>query len=85
MKPEDYSRRQQELAGWAISLGDFGRGLPGNVRFLVGDGTTQVAVFVDESVPFNVFSHCAGVIDRQRNEIRIYWNGEQRGVRSRFS
>ena len=50
MKPEDYSRRQQELAGWAITietykLGDVYHCTIANVdpgaRFARADGTTR--------------------------------------------
>jgi YVTN family beta-propeller protein len=70
------------LPGWALSTGEFGRGLPGNVRFLVGDGAAVRELFVDESLPTTAFSHLAGVIDRPAGEARLYLNGVLRASAS---
>ena len=68
-------------AGWALSVGDFGRGLPGNVRFLVSDGANPVVtLFADEGLSTDRFTHLAGVIDRQADEAHLYLDGVLRAV-----
>lgn len=63
-------------AGWALSVGFSERGLPLNARFLVSDGTQSIALFIDQSLPTNSFSHLAGVVDRQAGQLLLYLNGK---------
>lgn len=65
-------------AGWALSVGDFGRQITRNVRFLVGDGTTGQSVFLDETLAPGRFYHLAGVVDRAADEVRLYVDGRLR-------
>ncbi|UPJ53440.1 hypothetical protein IVB30_20250 [Bradyrhizobium sp. 200] len=64
-------------AGFALSLGEFGRGLPINARLLLSDGvaTNQLTVFADIALTASRFYHVAGVIDRGAREARIYVDG----------
>ena len=63
-------------AGWALSVGNFQRGLPFNVRFLLSDGVIQpVMLFADISLSSDRFYHLAGVIDRSANHARLYVDG----------
>ena len=68
------------VPGWALTLGDFGRGLARNVQWLVSDGTSAARVFTDESLSSDGFHHLAGVIDRIAGEARLYLDGELRGA-----
>lgn len=68
--PDDATR-----AGWALTVGEFSRGVPLNARFLIGDGTRQVSLFADQPLAVDRFTHLAGVIDRTANEARLYVNG----------
>jgi YVTN family beta-propeller protein len=61
--------------GWALDIGEFGRGLPRNVQFLLGDGTVTVALFADLSLPTDRFSHLAGVLDRAASQALLYVDG----------
>src|SRR6185437_1817640 len=51
------------------------RGMPRNVRFLLADGADQIALFADQSLPTERFTHLAGVIDRPAGEARLYLDG----------
>ncbi|HET8643495.1 MAG TPA: LamG-like jellyroll fold domain-containing protein, partial [Pseudonocardiaceae bacterium] len=62
-------------AGWVLAVGDFGRGIPRNVRFTLGDGTRTVEVFADTSLPTDAFTHLAGVLDRAAGQALLYVNG----------
>lgn len=64
-------------AGWALSVGNFQRGLPFNVRFLLSDGVIQqpILLFADISLSSDHFYHLAGIIDRGTNEARLYVDG----------
>jgi YVTN family beta-propeller protein len=66
--------------GWALSVGEFGRGVPGSLRFLLSDGTTQVQLFADETLSATRFHHVAGVLDRQAREARLYVDGAIRAI-----
>lgn len=68
--PDDATR-----AGWALTVGEFSRGIPLNARFLLGDGARQVGLFADQSLPTDRFTHLAGVVDRAGDEARLYVNG----------
>ena len=68
--------------GWALSVGEFGRGVPRNARFLLSDGATQVVLFADETLSPTGFSHVAGVLDRRASEARLYIDGVPRATRS---
>jgi YVTN family beta-propeller protein len=63
--------------GWALSVGEFGRGLPINARLLLSDGTVanQLTVFADLSLTTARFNHLAAVLDRQAGEARVYVDG----------
>jgi len=65
-------------AGWALSIGDFGRGLPLNPRWLVSDGANPpLLLFADLSLSPDRFTHLAGVIDRLAGAARLYVDGQQ--------
>jgi hypothetical protein len=64
--------------GWGLSVGDFGRGIRANVRFVVGDGTHAHELFLDESLEVARFYHVAGVIDRGAQQARLYVDGDVR-------
>ncbi|MFE5587282.1 LamG-like jellyroll fold domain-containing protein, partial [Kitasatospora sp. NPDC056531] len=64
--------------GWVLELGDFGRGLPGNVRFAIGDGTIPVELFADLSLPTDRFSHLAAVLDRAGGQVTLFVDGALR-------
>jgi YVTN family beta-propeller protein len=68
-------------AGWAISVGSFGRGIPRNVRFVVADGAAPpVVLFADATLSSAGFHHLAGVIDRVTQQARLMVNGELRAT-----
>jgi YVTN family beta-propeller protein len=67
-------------AGWALSVGDFGRGLPRNVRFLLCDGTNRIELYADDSLTEDAFHHVAGVLDRAAGEARLIVDGRLRAV-----
>jgi DNA-binding beta-propeller fold protein YncE len=69
-------------AGWALSVGDFGRGIRRNVRFTVGDGTHVHEVFLDESLDLARFVHVAAAVDRTAEEARLYVDGRLRAAAS---
>jgi YVTN family beta-propeller protein len=62
-------------AGWALSVGTFGRGISSNVRFLVSDGTRSVVLFADMSLTADRFHHLAGVVDRAHQVLMLYVDG----------
>ncbi|MFG1997559.1 LamG-like jellyroll fold domain-containing protein [Spirillospora sp. NPDC048911] len=63
-------------AGWALSVGDFGRGVPRNVKLLVSDGTlAPITLFADLSLPADAFTHLAGVLDGTAKVLRLYVDG----------
>ncbi len=68
--------------GWVLSIGEFGRGLPLNARFLLRDGAVPVNLFVDASLTRQRFYHLAGVIDRNAGQARLYLDGELRDTAS---
>ena len=61
--------------GWALSVGDFGRGIRRNVRFVLGDGTHSQELFLDESLDLARFVHVAAVIDRTAQQARLFVDG----------
>ena len=64
-------------AGWALSVGEFGRGLPLNPRWLISDGANPpIVLFADRSLSFERFTHLAAVIDRQHGLARLYVDGQ---------
>ncbi|MEU6238110.1 LamG domain-containing protein, partial [Kitasatospora sp. NPDC047058] len=65
-------------AGWVLGTGDFGRGLPGNLRFAVGDGATTVELFADLTLPTDRFSHVAAVLDRGAGRVTLFVDGRPR-------
>ncbi len=68
--------------GWVLSIGEFGRGLTLNARFLLRDGAVPVNLFVDTSLTRQRFYHLAGVIDRNAGQARLYLDGELRDTAS---
>ncbi|MET7782420.1 LamG domain-containing protein [Streptomyces mirabilis] len=65
-------------AGWVLGTGDFGRGLPRNLRFAVGDGASTMELFADLSLPTDRFSHVAAVLDRGAGRVTLYVDGKPR-------
>lgn len=64
-------------AGWALSIGDFGRGLPRNPRWLLSDGVQPpVVLFADRTLATDRFTHLAAVIDRARGLALLYLDGQ---------
>ena len=70
-KPTDTTK-----VGWALSVGEFQRGLSLNTHLLLSDGSKQVTLFADMSLSSERFYHLAGVIDRKANEARLYVDGK---------
>ncbi|MFI5529917.1 LamG-like jellyroll fold domain-containing protein [Kitasatospora sp. NPDC051853] len=64
------------LPGWALSVGDFGRGIARNVRLRIGDGTAFRDLFADRGLPLSRFSHLAAVVDRAAAQVRLLLDGE---------
>ncbi|WP_329245983.1 hypothetical protein OG223_11195 [Streptomyces sp. NBC_01478] len=62
--------------GWALSVGDFGRGIARNVRLRIGDGTVSRDLYADLSLPVVRFSHLAAVVDRAAGRVRLLVDGE---------
>ncbi|MGW6058046.1 LamG-like jellyroll fold domain-containing protein [Streptomyces sp. NPDC055189] len=62
-------------AGWALSVGGFGRGVERNVRLLLADGTRQLALFTDLPLGSDRYHHLAGVVDGVAREARLYVDG----------
>ncbi|MEV5847061.1 LamG-like jellyroll fold domain-containing protein [Streptomyces sp. NPDC051985] len=68
-------------AGWLLSVGEFGRGVPRNPRLTVSDGTNPaVTLFADLSLPTDAFTHLAGVLDRSTGELRLHVDGVLRAA-----
>lgn len=63
-------------AGWALGVGEFGRGIDNNVRLVLCDGSRKLALFADRSLPAGRFGHVAGVLDRTLGEARLMIDGE---------
>ncbi len=63
-------------AGWALGIGEFGRGIDNNVRLVLCDGSRKLALFADRSLPAGRFGHVAGVLDRTLGEARLLIDGE---------
>jgi YVTN family beta-propeller protein len=63
-------------AGWALSVGNFGRGVSANVRFLVSDGVQSIILFSDRRLSADRFHHLAGVVDRSRQIVSLYVDGD---------
>jgi hypothetical protein len=57
--------------GWELAVGDFGRGVPRNVRLFFFDGTTLLQIFADVSLPTDAFTHLAGVLEPSRAELFV--------------
>lgn len=64
--------------GWALTVGEFGRGLARNVRWQCSDGRAAVAVFADLTLDPERFHHLAGVVDRAAGELRLHVDGALR-------
>jgi Concanavalin A-like lectin/glucanases superfamily len=68
-------------AGWALSVGDFGRGLARNVRLVVSDGTlAPLTLHADVSLPTDAFTHVAGVLDRTAKTLTLFLGGVPRAT-----
>ncbi|RJL35444.1 LamG-like jellyroll fold domain-containing protein [Bailinhaonella thermotolerans] len=62
--------------GWALSVGEFGRGIARNVRLRIGDGTASRDLYADRSLPTARFTHVAAVVDRPARQVRLLLDGE---------
>lgn len=62
-------------SGWALSVGEFGRGVPRNVQFLVSAGGAATVLHAGASLPATRFSHLAGVVDRAAGRARLLVDG----------
>lgn len=68
-------------AGWALSVGDFGRGVPRNVRLTVSDGTRPpVTLFADTGLRTDEFTHVAGVLDGIGGTLTLFLDGVPRAT-----
>lgn len=67
-------------SGWVLAVGDFGRGIPRNVRFTISDGIRPVELFADTSLPTDAFTHLAGVLDRDTGRVALFVNGVLRAT-----
>ncbi|MFJ3772001.1 LamG-like jellyroll fold domain-containing protein [Streptomyces sp. NPDC090075] len=69
--------------GWEFAIGDFGRGLPRNVRFTISDGDPDhdVTLFADTSLPTDAFTHMAAVLDRTSGRVKLFLDGRLRDWR----
>lgn len=71
--------------GWVLSIGDFGRGIARNVRFTISDGTHDIDLCADVSLPTDTFTHVAAVVDRFVGRgVALYVNGELKDFRFLF-
>ncbi|MFF7475885.1 LamG-like jellyroll fold domain-containing protein [Streptomyces sp. NPDC008092] len=77
---------EKARAGWEFAIGDFRRGLPRNVRFTIGDGDPghDVTLFADTTLPTDVFTHVAAVVDRTRGRVELFLDGVLRDWRFLF-
>jgi hypothetical protein len=71
-------------AGWALSVGAFGLGLPRLGRFSLTDGTPahNVEILSVEQLDTARFHHLAGVVDRAAQVARLYVDGVLVGSQS---
>ncbi|MBU2670220.1 hypothetical protein KOI35_42640 [Actinoplanes bogorensis] len=61
--------------GWQLGVGDFGRGLPRNVRLLISDGTDVIELYANRSLSAARFTHLAAVVDRAAGAVRLVVDG----------
>ncbi len=66
---------KQTGPGWELALGEFGRGLPRNLRWQLSDGRATVVAFADVTLSPDRFQHVAGTIDRDAGEALLYVDG----------
>ncbi len=66
---------KQAGPGWELALGEFGRGLPRNLRWRLSDGRATVVAFADVTLSPDRFQHVAGTIDRDAREALLYVDG----------
>ena len=64
-------------AGWNIAVGNFGRGRDRSVRAAVSDGTTEIVLHGDVSLPTDQFTHLALVLDRGAARVALFVAGVQ--------
>ena len=64
-------------AGWSIAIGNFGRGRDRSVRAAVSDGTTEILLYGDVSLPTDQLTHLALVLDRGASRIALFVAGVQ--------
>ncbi|NRQ31930.1 hypothetical protein HII36_08765 [Nonomuraea sp. NN258] len=62
-------------AGWALSYGEFGRGIPRNVRLLLSDGAGPLTLYADQPLEPGRFTHLAAVVDRAAGQARLHVDG----------
>ena len=68
------------VPGWSLCVVN-ARGFNANVLFAVCDGAhPDVRVFADLSLADGRFHHVAGIVDRQRQRVRLFVDGEQRAT-----
>lgn len=74
---------KKRVPGWEFAIGDFGRGLPRNVRFTIGDGDPDhdATLFADTSLPTDAFTHLAAVLDRTSGRVKLFLDGRLRDWR----
>lgn len=76
------ARRAATGAGWSIEIGEFGRGLPRNVRATVSDGTREQVLHSDRSLPTDRFTHVAVVLDRAEGSVALWVDGGRADLRA---
>jgi len=62
--------------GWSLAAGEFGRGLPRNLRVVLNDGTRILSLYADVSLETARFQHLALVVDRPLGQARIHIDGK---------
>ena len=66
--------------GWSLAIGEFGRGLPRNLRVILNDGTRVLQLYADTSLETGRFHHLALVVDRSRAHARVHVDGKAQGT-----
>jgi hypothetical protein len=74
------ARRGATGRGWSIEIGEFGRGLARAVRATVSDGTNQLVLHSDGSLPVDRFTHLALVVDRAEGAVSLWVDGQRADV-----
>ncbi|GLY16392.1 hypothetical protein Kisp01_34070 [Kineosporia sp. NBRC 101677] len=69
------ARRGATGPGWSLEIGEFGRGLPRNVRARLSDGTTTQDLYADTTLASDRITHIALVIDRAGHTAALWLDG----------